>query len=56
VGKPAHGQFRLLDARTGQFSFSTDGTSSTGTTVRFVVSDGELTSEPAELIIQIQNM
>ena len=56
VGKPAHGQFRLLDARTGEFSYSTDGTSSTGSSVFFVVSDGELTSEPAELTIQMQNM
>ena len=56
IGKPAHGQFRLIDQRTGEFTFSTDGSSSSDSVVRFVVSDGELKSQPAELRIQMQNM
>jgi VCBS repeat-containing protein len=56
VRKPAHGSIRLTDARTGEFIFSTEGTSSANETVRFVVSDGELKSPVGELTIQIENM
>ena len=56
VDKPAHGVLRLLDPRTGEFTFSTDGDNSEELTARFVVSDGALTSPPAELSIQIHSM
>lgn len=56
IGKPSHGQFRLLDAHTGAFSFATDGQSSASSVVRFVVSDGALTSEPGEVTFSIRNM
>jgi hypothetical protein len=49
VAKPAHGQFRLLNPRTGEFTFSHDGTNSSEATVKFVAFDGVLTSEPAEV-------
>lgn len=56
VDKPAHGVLRLLDPRTGEFTFSTDGETSDESIARFVVSDGALTSQPAELDIQIHSM
>lgn len=56
VDQPAHGVLRLLDARTGEFTFSTDGDSSEESTARFVVSDGSATSQPAEVDILIRSM
>ena len=53
--KPSNGQLSL-NLETGEYSFSTDGSSSSESALKFVVFDGALSSAPAELIIQIRSM
>jgi hypothetical protein len=55
VGQPSSGHVKLVDERTGDFVLTTEGAHG-DLRFQFVVSDGELTSEPAEWVVQINNM
>lgn len=51
VGKPAQGKLKLVDPRSGQFVFDTEGARERELTFQFVVSDGALSSAPADLTV-----
>ncbi len=55
VDKPAAGKVVLLDANTGDFSFSCEGTNLNELVFRFTVSDGKLTSEPADFTLKLRS-
>ncbi len=54
VDPPEVGTVRLVDQRTGDFVFTTEGTSSGKVRFFFTVSDGVLTSSPTEQIVEIR--
>jgi hypothetical protein len=54
VDLPEIGTVRLVDQRTGDFVFTTEGTSSGKVRFLFTVSDGVLTSSPTEQIVEIR--
>ncbi len=54
VEQPNNGRVKLLNERTGDFEYASDGSTSLSTTFRFVVSDGELTSPPADMVVSIR--
>jgi hypothetical protein len=55
VRQPARGHVQLNDARTGEFTFSSDGVGQADLRFSFAVFDGTLTSEPVEYVLQPQN-
>ena len=56
VEQPQFGRVRLLNERTGDFEFATDGSTNSRTEFRFEVSDGSLTSEPAAMAVAIHSL
>ena len=55
VEQPSNGRVILTDETTGDFVLTTDGVAANQIEFRFVVSDGSLTSDPADLIVQIHS-
>ncbi len=56
VMEPKVGQVKLVDPRTGDFVFFTDGAELGETTFEFTVSDGELESEPADVTVSVGSL
>lgn len=56
VEQPLNGELKLVDPRTGEFTFSTEGRGTTESAAKFEIDDGELVSQPCELIIRIRSM
>ena len=56
VEQPQFGRVRLINERTGDFEFATDGSTTSRTEFLFEVSDGALTSAPAAMAIAIRSL
>jgi large repetitive protein len=52
--QPAIGKVQLLDAKTGEYAFVTDGRGIGQATFQFVVNDGELDSMPVEVTVNVR--
>jgi large repetitive protein len=51
ASEPRQGRVTIVDARTGDFVFDSDGLDGEPVTFSFVAFDGELASEPAEMVV-----
>lgn len=55
IDQPSSGKVKLLDENTGDFVLTTSEVTAPQISFRFVVSDGELRSEPAEVVAVIRS-